>query len=75
MGNAHSQYKTEIDVCDTLCNIMGLLVVIPSNPEVSYFKIAAGILSLVQDHDWTIMGLFRKMKVLAAMVSYITTEC
>lgn len=62
-------------MCDNLCNLLGLLVVIPSNPEVSYFKIAAGMLSLIQDHDWTIMGLFRKMKVLCSMVTYISTEC
>lgn len=54
---------------------MGLLIVIPSNPEVSFFKIGAGVLSLVQEHDWTVMGLFRKMKVLCALMSYLSTEC
>lgn len=62
-------------MCDTLSNIMGLLIVIPSNPEVSFFKIGAGVLSLVQEHDWTVMGLFRKMKVLCALMSYLSTEC
>ena len=39
-------------VTDIILNILGFLVIVPSNPETSFFQLVEGILSLLKNHEW-----------------------
>lgn len=58
---------------ETMMNLLGFYVIVPSNPETSFFQLTEGILSLLKDKDWGNHNLFNKSRVLTSIISYLAT--
>lgn len=59
---------------DVLLAFLGFLVIVPSDPERDFFQLANGIINLLQkdwSHDQTRM---LKVKIYAALVSYLSSQ-
>ena len=37
---------------DTILQLLGLLVIVPSNPETTFFQLAEGIVNILRNHEW-----------------------
>jgi hypothetical protein len=64
--------KKANQIGDILLNMLGLLVIVPSNPETSFFQLSEGIISLLKNHE--IPNPVLKAKIFAGIVSYLTTQ-
>ena len=53
---------------------MGFLVLVPSNPEISYFQLAEGALNIMKNHNEWANYPVAKTKVFAALVCYLSTQ-
>ena len=60
---------------ETLRNMLGLLVLVPSNPEGQFFQIVNGILNFLQKEEWGTSPLVQgiKVKVLDSCVRYLAS--
>ena len=59
---------------DVLLTFLGFLVIVPSDPERDFFQLANGVINLLQkdwSHDQTHM---LKVKIYAALVSYLSSQ-
>lgn len=63
-------------VGDTLLNLLGLLIVVPSNPETTYFQLAEGVLSMIKDKDWGTQPhvYLLKAKLLSSLIYYLHAQ-
>ncbi len=75
----NAQYKTAESYAQDerltthLLNVIGLLVVVPSNPEAYYFTSAQAILNMVGKKQWQRESLFLKTKVMCGLINYLCT--
>lgn len=53
--------------------MLGLLVIVPSNPETTFFQLVEGILNLLKDHEWGSQAHVLKAKLFSSMVGYLAT--
>ncbi len=37
---------------DMFLNMLGFLIIVPSNPETTFFQLTEGILNMLKDHEW-----------------------
>ena len=54
--------------------MLGFLVIVPSNPETSFFQLVEGVLTLLKDHDWGDDGYSAKLKIFAGIIGYLATQ-
>ena len=59
---------------DVLLQMIGLLVIVPSNPETAFFQLVEGILSLMKNHEWGAQHHLLKARILAQIVGYLATQ-
>ena len=50
--NDNFDQKKIIETADILNNVLGFLVIMPSNPETSFFILVEGILNILKDCEW-----------------------
>lgn len=50
--NDNFDQKKVVIYADILNNMLGFLVIVPSNPETTFFQLVEGILNLLKDHEW-----------------------
>lgn len=55
LGNNHKDELSHLQyVSEVINRMLGFMVIVPSNPEDSYFILVDGLMSLMQDDDtWT----------------------
>jgi hypothetical protein len=44
--------KSVQSIGDTILQLLGLLVIVPSNPETTFFQLAEGIVNILRNHEW-----------------------
>lgn len=54
--------------------MLSFLVVMPSNPETSYFQLVEGILNIINEKNWGDQNHVEKAKLLCAIICYLTTQ-
>ena len=54
--------------------MVGFLVIVPSNPETSFFQLVEGIMNLMKNHEWGMANQLLKAKVFLAIVNYLGTQ-
>lgn len=59
---------------DILLQMLGLLVIVPSNPETAYFQLVEGILNLLKNHEWGAQQHYLKARIYASIVGYLATQ-
>ena len=59
---------------DVLLQLLGLLVVVPSNPETSFFQLIEGVINLLQKPDWTTPTSLLKVRIFTQMINYLGTQ-
>ena len=59
---------------DILLNMLGFLVIVPSNPETSFFQLVEGIMSLMKNHEWGMANSLLRAKIFVAIVNYLATQ-
>ncbi len=58
---------------DILNNMLGFLVIVPSNPETSFFQLVEGILNLLKEREWGAKSHLIKAKLFANIICYLST--
>lgn len=59
---------------DIVLSMLGFMVVVPSNPEASFFQLTEGVLGLLKNHQWGPAGALLKGRILVAIVSYLGAQ-
>lgn len=65
--------KKAEETADILLNMLGFLVIVPSNPETTFFILVEGILSILKNHEWGKQGHLLKAKIHIAIINYLST--
>jgi hypothetical protein len=73
MDESFDTKKAEAN-CDIILNFLGFLVLVPSNPETSYFQLVEGILNLLKDHEWGNSGYILKARILCGIIGYLSAQ-
>jgi len=61
-------------VADLLSNVLGFLVVVPSNPETSYFQLMEGVLTIIKDREWPQGSEQMRVRLYLNGISYLSTQ-
>jgi predicted histidine transporter YuiF (NhaC family) len=61
-------------VGDILLQMLGLLVVVPSNPETNFFQLVEGILNLLKNHEWGANHHYLRVRILTAIIGYLAAQ-
>lgn len=63
-------------MCEILQSILGFMVVVPSNPENSFFQIVEGIINFLQKEEWgkTEDSYTIQLKVLESCVRFLASQ-
>jgi len=59
---------------DILLQILGFLVLVPSNPETNFFQLVEVILNLLKNHNWGPQAHLLKVKMLTAIIGYLAAQ-
>ncbi len=54
--------------------MLGFLVIVPSNPETSFFQLVEGVMNLLKNHEWGTANNLLKAKVFVAILNYLGTQ-
>jgi len=75
----NNQYKNNQDIeaeerlTEHLLNIMGFMVVMPSNPE-RYFENTEAIMNLLTKKTWNKKSIYNKVKIYIGLFNYLCTQ-
>jgi len=72
-----ARYQHQLyEMGEVLKGVLGFLVILPSNPENSFFQIVEGILNFLQKEEWGTSGASYEIQVdvLVACVRYLTSQ-
>uniref|UniRef100_A0A7S3KFV3 Uncharacterized protein n=1 Tax=Euplotes crassus TaxID=5936 RepID=A0A7S3KFV3_EUPCR len=75
----NAQYKNNQDLeaeakmTEHLLNVIGFLVVMPSNPE-NHFEATYVIMNLIEKKVWNNKSVLNKVKILVALFNYLSTQ-
>ena len=58
---------------DVILQLLGLLVVVPRNPETSFFQLIEGIINLLKNHEWGNANNLLKVRIYTQMINYLGT--
>ena len=56
-----------------ILELLGLLVIVPSNPETNFFQLAEGVVSIMRNHEWGNQNNFIKARIWLAIINYLGT--
>ena len=59
---------------DILLQMLGFLVIVPSNPEIAFFQLVEGILNLLKNHEWGAQSHFLKVRIFTSIIGYLATQ-
>ena len=72
-----THYSTELEkIGEMLRSILGLLVIVPSNPDHAYFQITEGIINFIKKEEWGTSALSFKIQisVLDSCIRYLASQ-
>lgn len=75
----NSKYKSNQDVdaeekmTEELLNVIGFMVVVPSNPE-NHFELTYAIMNLMEKKEWNRRSVYRRIKIYIALFNYLCTQ-
>lgn len=59
---------------DIILQLLGMLVVVPSNPETSFFQLIEGVINLLKNHEWGNANNLLKVRIYTQMINYLGTQ-
>lgn len=54
--------------------MLGLLVVVPSNPETNFFQLVEGILNLLKNHEWGPQSYLLRVRIFTSIIGYLSAQ-
>jgi CRISPR/Cas system-associated endonuclease Cas3-HD len=75
----NSKYKNNQDVeaeekmTEEILNVVGFLVVVPSNPD-NHFDLTYAIMNLMEKKEWNRRSVYRRVKIYIALFNYLCTQ-
>ena len=61
-------------VGDIILQMLGFLVIVPSNPETNFFQLVEGILNLLKGHQWGAQHHILKARILSGIIGYLASQ-
>ncbi len=71
--NMHGSPAFLNNACNLVQNLLGFLVLVPSNPEISYFQLAEGVINIAKNEFWESQPKM-KAKIYVALINYLMTQ-
>ena len=59
---------------DVILKMLGLLVVVPDNPETNFFQIIEGILGLLKKHELGPQHHLLKVRIFSSIIAYLAAQ-
>jgi hypothetical protein len=59
---------------DILLQMLGLLVVVPSNPETNFFQLVEVMLNLLKNHEWGANNHYLRARIYTSMIGFLAAQ-
>jgi hypothetical protein len=63
--------KRATQIGDVILQLLGFLVIVPSNPEIAFFQLVEGILNLLKNKEWGAQQHLLKARIYCSIIGYL----